>query len=86
MTISLITKGMICQGKLIINIIHRHILPFTISVLRNPISFATKIRNNLRINIKSINPIKIINSLKNLFRYNIKKQSNIKIKINKICG
>lgn len=85
MTISLATKGVICQGKLIINIIQRYLLPFVVTVIRNPISFAAKIKANLKVNLKSINPIKVIGSLQNSFKYNIKKQSNIQITIKKIC-
>lgn len=85
MTISLATKGVICQGKLIINIIQRYILPFTVSIIRNPISFTTKIKNSLKLNVKSVNPIKVLSSLQNLFKYNMKTQSSVKITIKKIC-
>jgi hypothetical protein len=86
MTVSLITKGMICQGNMIVNIIQKYVLPFAVRLKINPIKANIKVFQSIKATVKSIvNPLKI-KVLQNLFKVNITKISSIKIKIKKICG
>jgi hypothetical protein len=52
MSISLITKGMICQGNLVINTVQAFITPFLTKINLKTVSANIRIIPNFKINLK----------------------------------
>lgn len=84
-TISLATKGMICQGELIINRFYKFIIPLKLRIKNDKIKINISKRENLSLFMsEKLIPLQF-NIVKSKIKHNITKKLNLRFKIKKGC-